>query len=92
MYEIRMVKQFRKDLKALDKSMYDLDELDKVVSMLANGQRLPPEYHDHDLHGKFEGTRECHIRPDWLLIYRTKKKELILYLLSTGTHSNLLKK
>ncbi len=90
-YDIKMTSQFKKDLRAVKKSGRDLDALDKIVKLLANGNKLPPKNRDHELHGKFEGARECHIEPDWILIYRCNKNELILYLVSTGSHSNLLR-
>lgn len=90
-YEIKMSSKFKKDLRAAKKSGHDLNELDKIVRMLAEGKKLPPKNRDHDLHGNFEGARECHIEPDWLLIYQYNNNELILYLISTGSHSNLLR-
>ena len=90
-YYIKMSSMFKKDLRAAKKSGHDLNELDKIVKMLAEGKKLPPKNRDHDLHGKFEGARECHIEPDWLLIYQYNNNELILYLISTGSHSNLLR-
>lgn len=90
-YDIKMSSKFKKDLRAAKKSGHDLNELDKIVKMLAEGKKLPPKNRDHDLHGKFEGARECHIEPDWLLIYQYNNNELILYLISTGSHSNLLR-
>lgn len=90
-YEIKMSSKFKKDLRAAKKSGHDLNELDKIVRMLAEGKKLPPKNRDHDLHGNFEGAHECHIEPDWLLIYQYNNNELILYLISTGSHSNLLR-
>ena len=60
-----------------------------VVDMLAAGNELPEKYRDHSLSGNFAGCRECHITPDWLLIYEIANEELILYLTRTGTHSDL---
>lgn len=83
-------KQFRKDLRRLRRAgTYDLAELDRVVQMLADGLMLPPEYRNHPLRGKFEGREECHIRGDWLLVYRRNKEQLTLLLLRTGTHQQL---
>jgi len=90
-YEIKMSSKFKKDLRAAKKSGRDLNELNDIVKLLAEGKKLPPQNHDHELHGKFEGARECHIEPDWLLIYQYNNNELILYLISTGSHSNLLR-
>ncbi len=70
---------------------YNLDLLDTVVDILAKGEALPEQYHDHALHGNFEGCRECHILPDWLLIYEKSEDTLYLYLTRTGTHSDLFR-
>lgn len=64
--------------------------LDEVIILLAEKGQLPLRYRDHALKGKLLGYRECHIRPDWLLIYRIEKDRLILVLADTGTHSELL--
>ena len=63
--------------------------LDKVVSIIAEGKVLPEKYRDHPLTGNYEDCRECHITPDWLLVYEIEDDELILYLTRTGTHSDL---
>ena len=64
--------------------------LENVVDILANGEKLPPKYKNHPLKGKYQGYYDCHILPDWILIYKVEKEELILYLLDTGTHSDLM--
>ena len=66
-----------------------LDLLNTVISVLANGHKLEAKYKDHNLTGKYKDFRECHIEPDWLLIYRIKNYELELYLFRTGSHSDL---
>lgn len=63
--------------------------MEDVVDKLAAGEKLAPKYKDHELIGNFKGCRECHITPDWLLIYEIANDELILYLTRTGTHSDL---
>jgi len=68
---------------------YDIMLLEEVLDILCSGQPLPPKYRDHNLTGNYEGCRECHITPDWLLIYELAADELILYLTRTGTHSDL---
>ncbi len=88
-YEIVQTGRFRKDLKLARKRGYDLSLLGVVVDMLAAGNELPEKYKDHSLSGNFAGCRECHITPDWLLIYEIADEELILYLTRTGTHSDL---
>ncbi|MCI5851706.1 MAG: type II toxin-antitoxin system YafQ family toxin [Sutterellaceae bacterium] len=89
MRDIRPTGQFRKDLKLIRKRGYDLRLLEEVLRMLAEDVPLPPKYRDHSLAGKFSGSRECHISPDWLLIYEKYNSNLYLYLLRTGTHSDL---
>ena len=91
MYKIKPSNKYKKDLKLLQKRGYNLDLLDTVIDLLIEGKPLPQKYHDHDLHGNFEGCRECHILPDWLLIYEKFEETLYLYLTRTGTHSDLLK-
>lgn len=63
--------------------------LTEIIKKLANGEQLPEKNHDHGLSGDYAGCRECHITPDWLLIYEIDNGELILYLTRTGTHSDL---
>ncbi len=82
--------QFKKDYKRCIKKGLDISLLKTVVSLLAIPQQLPPKNKDHDLKGNFAGRRECHIAPDWLLIYEVDGKDL--YLERTGTHSDLFKK
>jgi len=89
MFKIFATNEFKKDLKRIAKRNYNLKLLDEVISLLANGEQLPVKYRDHLLTGKLAGYRECHIQPDWLLIYKIEEKNLILYLLQTGTHSDL---
>ncbi|MDR0987040.1 MAG: type II toxin-antitoxin system YafQ family toxin [Ruminococcus sp.] len=79
-------------VKRLKKSGKDMDSFYAVLTLLENEIPLPPEYKDHELHGKLEGTRELHIEPDWLLLYEIFKNELVLHLVSTGTHRNTLRK
>ena len=66
--------------------------LDEAVTILANGEKLPEKYHDHELTGNWKEHRECHIQPDWLLIYKLTERELILTLVRTGSHSDLFRK
>lgn len=89
MYKIRPTSRFQKDLKRLHKRGYDMDLLTGVLKQLAAGQALAPSYRDHPLVGDYSGCRECHITPDWLLIYEIDGGELFLYLTRTGTHSDL---
>ncbi|MBQ7242313.1 MAG: type II toxin-antitoxin system YafQ family toxin [Firmicutes bacterium] len=88
-YKIVQTGRFKKDLKIIKKRGYDLNLLGIVVDMLASGQKLPDKYKEHNLLGNYFGCKECHITPDWLLIYEVTEEELILYLTRTGTHSDL---
>ena len=89
MYEIPPTKRFQRDVKRIQKRGYDMSLLSDILKKLANGEPLPPKNRDHQLTGDFNGCRECHITPDWLLVYETVEEELILYLTRTGTHSDL---
>lgn len=89
MLTIRYESSFRKDFKRLVKRNYDMHLLEEGIEILASGNPLPEKYQDHSLNGNYKDCRECHITPDWLLIYQIRKKELILYLTRTGTHSDL---
>lgn len=81
--------RFRKDLKLAKKRGLRLDKLESIIDTLANQQPLDSKYRDHALVGNYEGFRECHIEPDWLLIYRQDVYALELFLFRTGTHSDL---
>ena len=89
MLTIKYETGFKKDYKRIIKRGYDPRLLEEVITLLAMQQPLPIKYRDHSLTGNYEGFRECHITPDWLLIYRIDHKELILYLTRTGSHSDL---
>lgn len=84
--------QFRKDYKRIKKRGYHIDLLEKVVDDLLNQRDLSAKHNDHALSGDWSGYRECHILPDWLLVYRINEKILILTLARTGTHSDLFNK
>lgn len=88
-YRIEMSSQFKKDYKAVLKRGYDKSLLQRVIETLSNGETLPVKYKDHALAGNYSNYRECHVAPDWLLIYRIEKDRLILVLTRTGTHSDL---
>ncbi len=89
MLDIVLSNQFRRDLKLAAKRGYDLNLLDEIVTKLANKETLPEKNRDHNLTGKYAGFRECHIQPDWLLVYRVDETEIILFLSRTGTHADL---
>ncbi len=81
--------KFRKDYKAMKKRGYDLKLLENVLDTLLNEIPLEEKYRDHTLVGNYEGFRECHIQPDWLLIYKVVNDKAILIASGTGTHSDL---
>ena len=81
--------QFKKDYKLAMKRELPIEELDNVIRLLAEDEPLPEKYRDHDLSGNWKGFRECHIQPNWLLIYRVFNNNLILSLARTGSHSDL---
>ncbi len=88
-YEIDITNQFKKDLKLARKQGKNEDRLWEVVEMLANDEELDPKYKDHNLTGDYAGYRECHVLPDWLLVYRKEAKILVLLLYRLGSHSEL---
>ena len=89
-YAVVATKQYRKDYKILCKTGQDLRKLDHVIDTLAAGKELQVTHRDHALKGKLRGTRECHISPDWLLMYKKEADALLLILLRTGTHRDVL--
>ena len=88
-YEVKPSNQFKKDLKLAAKRGYKIELLTEIIKKLANGEVLDPKYKDHQLSGNFGFYRECHIQPDWLLIYEIDDDQLFLLLSRTGTHSDL---
>ena len=91
-YEVKFTTQFKKDLKLAKKQNKDLDKLFEVINLLAKGEHLDLKYKDHELSGNYKGTRECHIEPDWLLVYEYENDVLVLMLYRLGSHSELFKK
>lgn len=88
-YEIKFTSQFKKDIKAAKKQGKDTGKLFAVIEKLACGEPLEQKYRDHDLSGNYKGCRECHIEPDWLLIYEITDSVLVLMLYRLGSHSEL---
>jgi mRNA interferase YafQ len=86
---IRRTSQFKKDVKRIEKQGKDLDKLRKVLETLLSGEQLAPQYRDHVLVGQYKGTRECHVEPDWLLVYELTEDEIVL--IRTGSHSDLFR-
>lgn len=89
MLKIRYSTKFKKDFKLIQKRGYDIKLLEEVILLLCQEKPLPQKNNDHLLSGGYSGHRECHITPDWLLIYKIEKDILTLSLTRTGTHSNL---
>ena len=91
MLKLEFQGQFKKDYKMAVKRGCDVKQLQDVITMLAEEKPLPPKYKDHALQSskEYKGMRECHIQPDWLLIYKIYENTLILKLIRTGTHSDL---
>lgn len=92
MLQLATTTQFRKDYKRIRKRGYDTDLLKQVLDRLISEESLDLRYRDHSLSGNYSGFRECHIQPDWLLIYRIDNDQLILTASRTGTHSDLFAK
>lgn len=90
-YEVRFTTKFKKDLKLAKKQGKNTDKLLEVVEQLASGQTLEARYRDHDLTGEYLGCRECHIEPDWLLVYQIFDDVLVLLLNRVGSHSELFR-
>ena len=91
-YRLKVTGEFKQDLKRCRKRGLPLDELWEVVGKLLNGEILDDKYRVHLLHGDRKGQWECHIQPDWLLIWEQRDQELVLVMLNTGTHSDLFDK
>ncbi len=89
MLDIVPSNRFKKDLKLAIRRGYNIGLLEDVVNKLVAGEVLEQKYRDHELSGDFKGLRECHITPDWLLVYQIVESALVLYLSRTGTHSDL---
>lgn len=90
MRSIRRTTQFKRDVKRMEKRGKSFSELRHVVERIATGEALEPRHRDHPLLGGYAGARECHLEPDWLLIYERTEDELIL--IRTGTHADLFGK
>ena len=88
-YTVKLTSQFKKDYKLAQKRGRNTTLLKEVITHLANGEPLDSRFRDHALTGNWVGHRECHIQPDWLLIYRIQENVLVLSLSRTGSHSDL---
>lgn len=89
MLTIKYQAAFKKDYKRIKKRGYDISLLETVIDLLARQLPLPERYRDHSLSGNYSGCRECHVAPDWLLVYEVREEELLLALMRTGSHSDL---
>ena len=89
MLDIIPSNQFKKDLRLAQKRGFKMESLKKVINILAEQKKLDEKYRDHRLSGEYSGFRECHIEPDWILVYRVNKDQLALFLFRSGTHSDL---
>ena len=90
-YDLVLTGKFKKGLKLAKKRGLDIKLLEDIVDKLQNGIPLEEKHRDHELKGKFKGFRECHIQPDWLLMYLVEEDVLVLTLVDTGTHSDMFK-
>ncbi len=90
-YNIKRSNNFKKQYKKVLKQGKNISKMEKVIEMLASGEELDKKYKDHNLSDNkfYRGCRECHIESDWLLVYKIINDELILYLVETGSHSDL---
>lgn len=91
-YTVKVTGTFKKDYKQAIKRKLPIELLEDIIAKLANGESLPEKNRDHALSGNWNGYRECHILPDWLLVYRIENDVLVLTLARTGTHSDLFGK
>ena len=89
MYNLRYTNKIQRNIKLMKKRVKDLDKHKVVLKLLQQGAELPAKYKDHALTGNYTGCRECHIEPDWLLVYEILNNELVILLLTTGSHSDL---
>ena len=89
MYKVKFTHAFKKSYKLMKKRGLDVSLLDEVVDTLRQGKNLAEKYRDHELSGDYKGFRECHIKPDWLLVYLIENDILTLTLVDTGSHADL---
>ena len=89
MLELKQTTQFKKDLKQIIKRGFPIEQLDGIITSLRQRKPLEQKHRDHALSGEFSGFRECHIRPDWLLVYWIDDDRLVLTAVRTGSHSDL---
>lgn len=90
MLDIEYTARFKRDARRMRKQGRDIEKLDAAILSLRRGEALPASMRDHDLAGSYRGHRECHVGPDWLLIYRVDARALVLTAVRTGSHADLL--
>jgi mRNA interferase YafQ len=88
-YTVKPTTRFKRDLRRIGRQQLDESDMAQVINTLARREKLEPKYRDHSLTGEYKGCRECHIAPDWLLVYQIDDEYLYLYLVRTGSHSEL---
>lgn len=88
-YQLKFTTTYKKSYKLMKKRGLDITLLNDVVDQMRQGKQLDEKYHDHGLSGNFAGFRECHIKPDWLLVYLIENDVLTLTLVDTGSHSDM---
>lgn len=91
MYSVKFTTAFKKSYKQMKKRGLDMAAIDSVIDTLMQGKKLAERYHDHALSGSLGGFRECHIKPDWLLVYLIENDILTLTLIDTGSHFDLFR-
>ena len=89
MYQILFTNKMKRDVRLMKKRGKDISKLSDILNKLANGDTLAYKHKDHQLSGDMSDFRECHIEPDWLLVYRIEKDKLVLIAIQTGSHSDL---
>ena len=89
MLDLKFTSQFKKDMKRLRRQGASIEKIDAVIKTLREEEPLPERMRDHALAGNYRGHRECHVEPDWLLIYHYEDDVLVLTISRTGTHSDL---
>jgi mRNA interferase YafQ len=92
MYEIKITGQFKKDFKLISRRNYNISKLETLLNLLILGDKLPSKYKEHPLKNNFKNFSDCHIEPDWLLIFKRDDAEKIITLVRTGTHSDIFGK
>ncbi|GHU77186.1 hypothetical protein AGMMS49992_24360 [Clostridia bacterium] len=92
MLRIEFTARIKRDIKRMSKRGKDIEKLESVLSVLASGKKLEAKFKDHQLKGDLKDLRECHIEPDWLLVYKIIKEQLLLIAIGTGTHDEELNK